>query len=304
VAKAMLQVDPNLVLVASGDLGTMSGGGGGGGGRRGGGRQRSWSQGMLEDSGDNMDLISEHFYSRQMLDDIPAHVAQIVDSIRSKAEGHRRLQNVVPPAGKATIGNESTEGPRRIIPIAMDEWNYWFQPYEYGELGCIYELRDALGIAAGLHEYFRNSDIIHMAEYAQTVNVIGCIKTTKTDAFFDTTALPLLLYRREFGTRPLAVTGNHDVLALDVAAARTEDGREVTIGVVNPNDKPQKLKLKLNGLALADKAKVWRIAGDNPTATNSAENERVKISDEQTIAFDNELEVPGYSINVCRVAVE
>ena len=31
----------------------------------------------------------------------------------------------------------------------------------------------ALGVAAGLHEFYRQSDLIQMAHYAQTVNVIG-----------------------------------------------------------------------------------------------------------------------------------
>ena len=45
-----------------------------------------------------------------------------------------------------------------------------------------FHLKDALGIAAGLHEYFRQSDMVFMANYAQTVNVIGCIKTSNTAA--------------------------------------------------------------------------------------------------------------------------
>src|SRR6185503_15335724 len=134
-----------------------------------------------------------------------------------------------------------------FIPIAMDEWNYWHRDYVYGELGCQYSLADALGVAAGLHEYFRNSDIVYMANYAQTVNVIGCIKTTKTAAFLDTTALPLLLYRREFGTAPLSVTGNQKERALDVAAAKTKDGRAVTIGIVNPQAMPQGISVTING---------------------------------------------------------
>jgi alpha-N-arabinofuranosidase len=69
----------------------------------------------------------------------------------------------------------------------MDEWNYWYGEPVYGEIGCAYRLKDALGVAIGLHEFFRNSDVITMANYAQTVNVIGAIKTTKTTAFFDTT---------------------------------------------------------------------------------------------------------------------
>ena len=84
----------------------------------------------------------------------------------------------------------------------MDEWNYWHREYVYGELGCIYELSDGLGVAAGLHEFFRQSDLIHMAHYAQTVNVIGAIKTTRTAAEMETTGLVLQLYRERFGQTP------------------------------------------------------------------------------------------------------
>ena len=61
------------------------------------------------------------------------------------------------------------------IRIALDEWNYWYGPFEYGELGTRYYLQDALGTAAALHEMVRNSDLFFMANYAQTVNVIGAI---------------------------------------------------------------------------------------------------------------------------------
>ncbi len=193
----------------------------------------------------------------------------------------------------------------RVMPIAMDEWNYWYEPYKYGELGCVYRLRDALGIAAGLHEYFRQSDLIQMAHYAQTVNVIGCIKTTKTAAFFDTTALPLLLYRREFGSIPLAVKGNQGEAALDVAAARTEDGSAVTIGVVNSSDKPQTLSLDVAGIQLATTAKVWRITSDDndPLAFNSVETQQVGIREEADVPFSGEVTVPACSVNVYRVAI-
>jgi alpha-L-arabinofuranosidase len=280
VADAMRKADPNLVLVASGDLGR--------------GRGRSWSRGMLEHCADHMDFLSEHFYVRSTSDDIPRHVAQVVGAIRGKADGHRRLQAELPNLAG------------RTIPIAMDEWNYWYEPYEYGELGCVYRLRDALGIAAGLHEYFRQSDLIHMAHYAQTVNVIGCVKTTKTGAFFDATALPLLLYRREFGTTPLAVSGDYADSALDVAAARTEDGSAVTIGVVNPTDKPQSLEIGVSGMKLASTAKVWRITAedDDPKAFNTVDQQPVAIRDEASVPFAGELIVPPYSANVYRIATE
>lgn len=293
VAGAMRKVDPSLVLVASGDLGTR--------GRLGDGpgpHEVSWSQGMLERCGNQMNFISEHFYRGQLpwtkdgKMPIEEHVGQLREEIRKKAATHREMQAKL------------RRMPDKFIPIAMDEWNYWHRDYVYGELGCEYNLADALGVAAGLHEYFRNSDIIGMANYAQTVNVIGCIKTTKTAAFFDTTALPLLLYRREFGSVPLAVAGHADERKLDVVAAKTSDGGAITIGVVNPEATPQTLQFTTDGVKLGSTAKVWRITAENAEAINTPEKQGVAITDAESVKFDGKLSVPAYSVNVFRVAVE
>ena len=283
VANAMLKADPSLKLVAVGDYKNDP---------------SSWSEGMLRECHDKMDYISEHFYKgrtpwgKQPPGDVTAHVGLLKQEIRNKAEGHRTLQKKLGLL------------PDRLIPIAMDEWNYWHKEYVYGELGCVYELRDALGVAAALHEYFRNSDIIHMAHYAQTVNVIGCVKTTKTAAFFDTTALPLLVYRREFGALPLAVTGEDASGAIDVAAAKTEDGRALTIGVVNSQAKPQSIRLAVEGAILGSKATVWRIASDDPAAQNTPERQPVAIAEEKNIPFGDEFTVPAYSVNLYLVPTD
>jgi len=105
-----------------------------------------------------------------------------------------------------------------------------------------------------------------MANYAQTVNVIGCIKTTKTQAAFDATALPLMLYRKQFGSIPVKV--NHSVDPLDVAAALTEDKRALTIGILNPTWDTYHLTLSLDHVEPTKKARTWVIAGDNPMAYN------------------------------------
>jgi alpha-N-arabinofuranosidase len=289
-AQAMHSVDPDIVLVGSCDLGTEATLGDGKNERK-----VSWSEGMIEKCADNMDFVSEHFYCGRLpwttsgKVPIAEHVGLLRAEIRKKAASHRELQ--------AKLGRK----PKDFIPIAMDEWNYWHRDYVYGELGCEYNLADALGIAVGLHEYFRNSDIIQMAEYAQTVNVIGCIKTTKTAAFFDTTALPLLLYRREFGSLPLAVSGNYDQKSLDISAAKTEDGDAITIGIVNPNAKPQSIDVKFAGAKTGGTAKAWTIAGNDPEATNSLEKQRVKIDEKASVPFGDRIEVPAYSVSVYRV---
>jgi alpha-N-arabinofuranosidase len=213
VVDAMRAEDPDIRPIAVGAVG-------------------EWSQTMLGNAADHMELLSEHLYWQDK-DDVPAHVEQIVTGIRRLADAHRGYRQDLPPLkGKD-------------IRIALDEWNYWYGPFEYGELGTRYFLQDGLGIAAGLHEMFRNTDLFFMANYAQTVNVIGAIKTTKTQAEMEPTGLVLALYRHRFGTVPVAV--ETQTAPLDVAAAWTADRTALTVAVVNPTDEARTLKLDVQG---------------------------------------------------------
>jgi alpha-L-arabinofuranosidase len=156
-------------------------------------------------------------------------------------------------------------------------------------------LQDALGIAAGLHEYYRNSDIYFMANYAQTVNVIGCIKTSKTDAAFDTTGLVLKLYRREFGEIPVIVEGFEK--PLDVSAALSSDRRKLTIGVVNPSNESKTLDLNVNGVELSGQGKCWRIGGPDRMEGNVPGQEpKVKIVEDPISVVKNQLQINPVSV--------
>ncbi len=285
VARAMRNVDPTIRLIGVGCLNHKNS-------KYDPKEKRGWSRGMLEECSDTMDYVSEHFYIYETKTDTTAHVAQMVNAIRARAEGHRKLQAGLP----------KLHG--RTIPITIDEWNYWYQPYQYGELGCVYRLRDALGVAAGLHECFRNSDIIQMAHYAQTVNVIGCIKTTKTDAIFSTTALPLMLYRRHFGVTPVTISGSAETTALDIAAALTADGRALTIGAVNPSGKQKVVHLEIKGAEPENHARLWRIAGDDPAAFNSPEKQPITIDGPHNVAFEGTVKLPPQSVSLYRLPLK
>jgi alpha-N-arabinofuranosidase len=278
VEEKMRQVDSTIKTVASGDIGTRV-------------RTNSWSQGMLKSCADHMDLISEHFYVSRPDEDVPAHVQQVPANIKRIADAHRQYRKGIP----------SLQG--KDIRIALDEWNYWYGPHVFGELGTRYFLKDALGIAAGLHEYFRNTDIIFMANYAQTVNVIGCIKTTKTHADFDSTALPLMLYRRQFGTIPLKV--EHQAAPLDISAALTSDKKALTVGVVNPKSEAIQLKLNLNAIQPTGKAQTWVIAGSDPMAYNQpGEPRKVDVEEGAPTDLGGVVSVEPHSITLWRVSVQ
>jgi alpha-N-arabinofuranosidase len=292
VAEKMWQIDPTTVLVGVGDLTTInkehdpnqvkSG--------------KTCSHIMLEQCADHMTMLSEHFYrgrvpwSQEGPTNLLAHVGMLRESIREKADGHRKLQASLP----------NLKG--RIIPIAMDEWNYWHREYVYGELGCVYELADGLGVAAGLHEFFRQSDIIQMAHYAQTVNVIGAIKTTKTAAEMETTGLVLQMYRNHFGEIPLRLA--QEFGANDIAAALTKDGRTLTIGVMNPANVELELKTTLSGAALAGAVTRWHISGPNAEAHNTPGQQRVVDLTQTDGMPASSLRVPPLSSTVFRILLK
>ncbi len=264
VVEAMRAVDPKMIAIGVGAVG-------------------DWSRQMLTWCAGHMSLISEHLYWQQK-DDLIEHVRQIPAQIRKVAEAHRAYRREL-----ASLAGKD-------IRIAMDEWNYWYGPNEFGELGVRYFLQDALGIAAGLHEFFRNSDLYYMANYAQTVNVIGAIKTTKTAAELETTGLVLKLYRRHFGVVPVEVGGVPE--PLDITAAWSEDRNWITVGIVNPTPERQELALRLNGAAWTGAAgHHWLITGPHRRAHNSPGKPRV-VDIEERSAWPPMVEVPPLSVNL------
>lgn len=269
-AKAMRTVDPEIRLIAVGNVGP-------------------WDEMMLKHCAGNMDLISEHFYCQDWHGGgLRTHVMQIPNSIRSIAEAHRKYRQDMERLSE------------QDIRICMDEWNYWYGPHVYGELGTRYFLRDALGIAAGLNEFLRQSDMVFMANYAQTVNVIGCIKTNTTEAVYATTGQVLKMYREHFGTIPVELGG--ELRPLDVAAAvRNSDGA-LTIAVVNPGWERVTFRLDLPqgsiGKDWESGALIHTLTGPDDMVYNEpGMEERVKLTSEK---IDNykEVSVAPFSANI------
>lgn len=267
-ARAMRKVDPNIKLIAVGAVGP-------------------WSEGMMKNCANYMDLISEHFY-RGAKESLIEHVRQAPDAVRHIVTAHRDYRKRI----------DSLKG--KDIRIAVDEWNYWYGEHLFGELGTRYFHRDALGIAAGLHEMFRNSDLVFMGNYAQTVNVIGAIKTTKTAAAFETTGLVLKLYRQHFGILPVTITG--DINPLDVVATWTSDKKALTIAIVNPTDKQFNLAMDLKDANLTGEGTLWQIAHSNPLAYNEPGKPPNVVIEEKPLAnISDKLNAPPLSICIYKL---
>jgi len=268
VVDAMRAKDPSIKCVAVGAVGR-------------------WTEVTFAQCSEHMELISEHFYVQE-LPGVMGHSALAPRAVKRICDAHRRYRQTIP----------ALEG--KDIPIALDEWNYWYGPHVYGELGTRYFWKDGLGVARGLHEYFRNSDIVFMANYAQTVNVIGCIKTSRTAAAFATTGQVLKLYRRVFGEIPIEVTGAPE--PLDVAAAWTGDRSALTLAVINPPAGALDLPITWQGIELSGKGRGFRIRHDDPMACNEpGRPDEVVIEEFAVDGFGGTLRVPCLSVTIYRI---
>ena len=274
IAEAMRAVDPDIELVAVGGIGFEGLPEGG-----------DWSEGMLTRCAENMSFISEHIYGGSS-PNLVEHAQSIAWGVRESVAAHRGYRQRLDALRD------------KDIRLALDEWNYfWGDRYEiYGEAAPRYYFRDALGVAVGLHEMFRNSDIIFMAN-THPVNVHGQVKTTKTEAAIEATGLVWELYRHHFGTLPLEVSG--DVAPLDVAAAWSEDRQALTIAVVNPTEYTHTLALSLQNAQLSGEGQVWVIANSDPSAYNEpGYPARVVIEERQVEGLSGELSIAPLSISL------
>ena len=271
-ADAMRSVDPDVKLVAVGEVG-------------------KWNEMILANCDDNMDMISEHFYRQDWHGGgLMTHVNQIPEAIRSKADAHRKYRAEIP--GLAS----------KDIRICLDEYNYWYGPHIYGELGTRYFMRDALGIAAGMNEFSRQSDIIYMANYAQTVNVIGCIKTNNTHSVMAATGKVLKLYRALFGTIPVKVNG--ESRPLDIAATLNNSGDTLVVSVINPTWEEVKLDVSIENNEPGFMAEHWLITAPHDMAYNEpGRPEQVVIKGPVSLQNIKTLNINPVSINIFRIAV-
>lgn len=270
-AKLIKMEHPDGVLVACGDTNT-----------------KGWDRGMLTVCGEYMNLLSLHTYVHEVAADPFQHSVQLRDSIHDILRAFRGYKTSLP------IVNE------RNIKVAFDEWNFWYGDYVYGELGTQYRLKDALGVAMGLHEFYRNSDIVELACFAQTVNVLGAIKTSRTAAVLEGSGEVLALYRHQFGTVPIEV--KQPTPDLDISAAWTEDRKAITISIVNPTATARKVAVHLGKIAVEDAVTQWEITGPNPQSHNEPGGKPEVIrAVEKKVTFGGRLDAPAYSAELYRL---
>jgi len=278
-----------------------------------------WTGGLFEKSSDYLDAIAEHLYTRPESPFDPERKEYVPEENESAMDSMRRTPNRLRLAIDAWADYQQRFPvfKERFIPIALDEWTSSRTTLAPG--GSFFS---ALTAAETLNEMFRYSNLFLMSVYT---GATGCLAITKTDAVMRPNGLMFQIYRKHFGTLPVAVTGNspqHPVRGtvgidvpkvlsgggtypLDVEAALTADKKALTLAVVNPSDTPQQAQVTVAGVALQPTGHVWRIAGRDITVTNEVgKPPAVEIVENSVNGGLNKVEVPPLSISVYEFPVQ
>ena len=320
-AKAMRQVDPTIMLIAAGAMpDAMTGS-----------KQAKrlngqivpeylspgdWSGNLLAHCLDNMDMISEHFYSTsgkrtdlQTGEKVDAGPQSLVEwerapatQVRSKYEHYQEYLKRIP------------ELKAKPVPISLDEWAYIGAPPNSYKVVPAY--------AWAFHEMFRHSDLYQLGAFTFATAMIS---EDRTNAVLNPTGLLFKMYREHFGTIPVEVSGDSpqpkpiypaggdqpavnpgsDTYPLDVGAALNDDHKTLTFAVLNPSDSEQQLRLAINGVKLANQGHLWRMAPSSVEATIAVgQKAEVEVQEQELRSIPDAMTVPPFSVNLYSFAVQ
>jgi alpha-N-arabinofuranosidase len=320
-AKAMKNVDPTIKLIAAGAMpDAMTGS-----------KQAKrlngqivpdylsagdWSGSLLAHCLDNIDLLSEHFYSTSDQRTDIEKGEKVSTGPQPLIEWERA------PATQVRVKYEHyQEYLKRIpglkakpVPISLDEWAY------IGAAPNSYKVVPAYAWA--FHEMFRHSDLYQLGGFTFATAMIS---EDRADAVLSPTGLLFKIYREHFGTIPVEVSGDSpqpkpiypaggdqpkvnpgsDTYPLDVSAALSDDRKAFTLAVLNPSDGEQHLKLSINGAKLSAQGHLWRMAPASVDATNTVgQKPGVEVEEKEVTSLPDTVSVPPFSVNIYSFAVQ
>jgi alpha-N-arabinofuranosidase len=209
--------------------------------------------------------------------------------------------------------------PQRRIGLIVDEWGAWYAAEPGTNPGFLYQqnsLRDALVAGMTLNLFNNHAHRVHMANLAQTINVLQSVLLTEGDKMVktptyhvfdlykvhqDATLLPTTLRTADYTVE------DRTLPALNVSASRDKEG-VVHISVCNLHaTRPQPLAIRLGG------ERTKGVTGRTLTAdTINAHNtftapETVAIQDFPDATWDNgtvSVELPARSVTLLRITTE
>jgi alpha-N-arabinofuranosidase len=206
------------------------------------GAGNEWNDYLLKEMGAVCDYISIHHYANSDKTK-PASLFSHADELEKNIlDIKQKIQKLTPP--KVTDFDKWYRFPPRpnAVKIAIDELGIWESGSNVNNLEESYNWNHALGTATFYNIMQRQASIVGMATWAQTVNVLAPIMTSKTASVCQTIYYPMQFYRKHAGnislkaevtTSDIQMPGSQGSKALDVSATLNDANGTLTIFAVN-----------------------------------------------------------------------
>ena len=201
----------------------------------------SWGRKVLADMNPVCDFLSVHFYAMPA-DSTYESLLQSVENFNQSLDSMRTIIQTVPEQVRGFSPWYRFPPRQNPIKIAIDEWGIWDMSSGNGtgayKLEYPYNWADALAAGKFLNLFQRNSDLIGLASWAQTVNVLAPIMTSKEGTFCQTVYTPLQAFRHYSLENHVEIEVHSPVFennlkSIDATATISADGEELVMSLLN-----------------------------------------------------------------------
>jgi alpha-L-arabinofuranosidase len=273
LAESLRAADPTIKLVCMG------------------GAKHNWQEAICAGAALNVDMISEQCCA-EFRNSPQGLMESLAGGIRECTLVYRELLQTLP------------EMRGKDLRLAIERWCFAFNR-ESSEniLSPLLTWRHGLGIAAGVHQFIRDSDVIGLAAYAAAIGSLGAVYVSNEGACLTAAGQVLSLYHNHFGVETVAVKEGCD--PLDIVAAWTADHRMLTLGVMNPLEEEAEIEIGVEEGTRVLPEMSWLITASDPNSANiPGRKPRIVLEERPVTLHEGVLTTPPLSAGVYGLRIE
>lgn len=221
-----------------------------------------WTEVLMREAGRHMDGLSLHYYTipTGLWADKGNSRGFSEDQFFSALQRALKIDEVI--TGHSTVMDKYD--PERRVGMIFDEWGVWLNVEEGTNPGFLYQqnsMRDALIASVTLDIFNRHCRRVHMANLAQTINVLQSVILTEGakmvltptyhvfDLYKDHQDAELLDWYGDVGTCSI---GDQKIPALSLTPSRKDGKVHITVSNLDVS-REQTVEIELRDLAKIDK---------------------------------------------------
>jgi alpha-N-arabinofuranosidase len=299
--RALHKLDPRLAVLAAGALRADL--------------LLDWNLPLLREAWDDLDYLCLHTYWRFDPTRPDGDYDRLIGATDREEQSIRALRGLIDLVARE---KDAIRTPK----LAFTEWNaanllHKEMSPEWRPSESQYRMVDAVVCGAFLNVMQRQSDIVGLANFAQTINVVGALVVSQDDVIRESVYWPLWMQRNHSG--PVAVEAQVDspdvycesssgrpgsVPALDVSATRDDGGETLWLSIANrEKDAAHDIAVRLRGKRATGAARRCELSAPDPLSMNTVAEPDV-ITPAWTsvdLSADPVISVPACSYNVFEI---